>query len=353
MHARPKKLVFLEWARGIAALLVVLHHETLDAPTFYAYVPFNNFFYFGKAGVDFFFVLSGFIIYYVHSNDNFNMGELKRYFLKRFIRIYPIFWLISFGLLVSYIVFSDISDRNNLFDILYLIKSFLLFPMDRPPLLSVSWTLAHEMFFYMVFVVFILNKRFGFFIFTLWGILVLYINLDGVKLEFPISFYLSIYNIEFIFGVFIAYICKKKDTLYHQNLYLYFGVLVFILNGLNQDYNFIYVSNIVVTIIYGVAASVIIYSLSKFSSSKYNNKFNQFMTKLGGASYVIYLVHLPLLSILHRIILKWELFIYIHPNLLFIILAIIVMFVGIGIHLFLEKYIVRYLTNKFIVKKNI
>jgi exopolysaccharide production protein ExoZ len=62
-----KKLPYLQIARAIAALIVVLHHIT-GAGTFYLnFNPVGGIFMVGWNGVDFFFVLSGFIIYYIHA----------------------------------------------------------------------------------------------------------------------------------------------------------------------------------------------------------------------------------------------------------------------------------------------
>jgi exopolysaccharide production protein ExoZ len=58
-------------ARGVAALMVVFYHTTrsLSLPQYLGYIPLNNVFGFGHAGVDFFFVLSGFIITRTHTVD--------------------------------------------------------------------------------------------------------------------------------------------------------------------------------------------------------------------------------------------------------------------------------------------
>ncbi len=65
------RLSGVQAARGVAALMVVLYHATraLSLPQYLGYIPFDNAFGFGHAGVDFFFVLSGFIIMHAHAAD--------------------------------------------------------------------------------------------------------------------------------------------------------------------------------------------------------------------------------------------------------------------------------------------
>ena len=83
--------VGLNVARGIAAFLVLLAHASLSSNVFYGGEPFFGFWKFGGFGVDFFFVLSGFIIYWVHADESKSMASMSRYFKKRIIRIYPPF----------------------------------------------------------------------------------------------------------------------------------------------------------------------------------------------------------------------------------------------------------------------
>ncbi len=56
----------LQSLRGTAALLVVMCHATYWSKKLFEYKFLSGAFKFGLAGVDIFFVLSGFIIYYVH-----------------------------------------------------------------------------------------------------------------------------------------------------------------------------------------------------------------------------------------------------------------------------------------------
>ncbi len=76
--------------RGFAALLVITFHANLMANEYFASTPLTEFFRFGHSGVPFFFVLSGFIIYFIHKNDIGVPNRASTYLKKRVIRIYPI-----------------------------------------------------------------------------------------------------------------------------------------------------------------------------------------------------------------------------------------------------------------------
>ncbi|NBQ54213.1 MAG: acyltransferase, partial [Proteobacteria bacterium] len=56
-----------------------------------------------RYGVDFFFVLSGFIILHAHMDDIGRPARLGRYLWRRAVRVYPIYWIcltLSVGALV-------------------------------------------------------------------------------------------------------------------------------------------------------------------------------------------------------------------------------------------------------------
>jgi peptidoglycan/LPS O-acetylase OafA/YrhL len=346
-----KKFQYIEMARGVAALLVVLHHATLDAPSFYGSNPFGNFFYFGMAGVDFFFVLSGFIIYYIHADDVFTLNGVRTYVLKRIIRIYPIFLIVSLLLLSAYMLLPHWSNRENLTDISFLITSFLLLPSDNPPLLSVSWTLVHEMFFYSIFIFVIWKKNIGLTIFILWGITILYASLFLTELVYPYSFYLSNFNLEFLLGVIVAAIIRTGIFKKLQN-YAYvcmgLGLMVFLFNGMNVNYQLIEVGNFRTIMFYGISSAMIIYGLVQFPKIKKENFFLKMWLLLGSASYSIYLVHYPVQQILNRGIVRFELNSLVNENTIFLMIVIVSTVGGIVLHLWLEKPILKYLRKKFI-----
>lgn len=83
-----EKFLYLESLRGIAALFVVMHHSS---PISYSSILGNNpFFIRGDFLVDFFFVLSGFVIAYSYSDRITDRASLGYFTKKRFFRLYPL-----------------------------------------------------------------------------------------------------------------------------------------------------------------------------------------------------------------------------------------------------------------------
>ena len=64
--------------------------------------PSRRLFDFGHAGVEFFFVLSGFIILHIHWKDLGHPSRFSSFAGKRFLRIYPMYWLVLAAIIPVY-----------------------------------------------------------------------------------------------------------------------------------------------------------------------------------------------------------------------------------------------------------
>lgn len=174
--AKPKpKLDLIQIFRGLAALIVVLHHITASNGFYFQYLPFNNIFKAGWNGVDFFFVLSGFIITYVHYKDLGHQNRIPSYLTKRIIRIYPPYWIFAIISTIFYFFIHTVNTDS----LLFIVKSFFLVPQDHNPVLDVGWSLVHEIVFYILFAIYIFG---GFKVFitglacTLFSYLLIFFN---------------------------------------------------------------------------------------------------------------------------------------------------------------------------------
>lgn len=142
------KLPGIQILRAAAALMVVIWHVGGIAKNFKdidATPP--SFLMFGYAGVDLFFVLSGYIICRVCSNREFHWKNFAR---KRFLRIYPFYALFSGLALLAWIVNPAWTLGGMGPTLSSIVDSFFVLPQQHDPVLFVGWSLEHEVQFYMV-----------------------------------------------------------------------------------------------------------------------------------------------------------------------------------------------------------
>jgi exopolysaccharide production protein ExoZ len=137
--------------RGIAALMVVLFHLTGQTGRL-GFAPRDV--HTLAAGVDIFFVISGFIMWVTTaSRPERTAGAFYR---DRIVRIVPLYWAIT-AFMVAVVVAAPHLPQTALFDAKHAILSFLFVPALNPgngtytPLLIPGWTLNYEMFFYLLF----------------------------------------------------------------------------------------------------------------------------------------------------------------------------------------------------------
>ena len=144
---RPTKLASLQALRGVAALGVVLFHLLHFEPSYLpgiAIAPVA--FTVGRAGVDLFFVLSGFFVSWTTMGCPGGLAESGRFLLRRLTRIYPTYWVYCL-LLIGARALEPLRFGADT-DVL---ASVLLLPTGKATLLLVSWTLVFEVYFYLTF----------------------------------------------------------------------------------------------------------------------------------------------------------------------------------------------------------
>lgn len=137
--------------RAAAAAMVLVHH--LRDP-FLPALPWLSGGNVGAAGVDIFFVISGFIIMLSAAQRPLEPG---RFLVQRAVRIVPLYWLfllVAGAMLASGLRPIGISDADA--TAANLLRSMLFLPFERShgalmPLIGVGWTLNFEAFFYLLF----------------------------------------------------------------------------------------------------------------------------------------------------------------------------------------------------------
>lgn len=293
-----EKITVLQGGRAIAALGVLLLHAAIlterhgpERP------PGWKFLDWGELGVDFFFVLSGFIILHAHGNDRRGLSAASSYAWRRITRIYVPYLPLTLAIIVFYIAFPSFGSEKNW----SLFTSLTLIAAEWPPApaLSVAWTLIHEVMFYAIFLLSYFTSKFRWLI-AAWVALIvttnyLPINIGEIKLPAALQATLNVFlapiNMEFVAGM-IAAVAVKSLSLAWARIVLVIGIAglvgFFAIEGISRIW-------------FGAAMAVVIAGLVRMEISGYVSS-PHWLFFLGNASYAIYLIHGPIISIVSGII---------------------------------------------------
>ncbi|MBB6004496.1 acyltransferase [Arcicella rosea] len=337
----------IQFLRGFAAFVVVFYHIGGYIKKNFPVDFLGDFFGFGFAGVDLFFVISGFIIHFTSKQYFGNPSKLKEYLIKRIVRVFPIYWIILtvmffFSWLTSIISHREVFGANYPHNLVSYFQTYLLLPL-HPAINAVSWTLSYELFFYFIFSFLIISKRLWFVpvcILMVSAFNLILIEQSGSKY---FKFIFSGYNIEFMLGFLICKFYDKLKLSSILSLIILILALGIILIWGNEVSDFDYIKRILV---FGLSSGLILISLLNLESNR-TVKVPQFSILVGNASYVLYLIHFPMLLLLNKIPLllgfKLSMDGVIFYN-YFIVLVILCS--SLTIHRFIEKPISLFLSDK-------
>jgi peptidoglycan/LPS O-acetylase OafA/YrhL len=147
----PKHIPQLDALRGIAVLIVMLYHVPDIVPRLHL----RSIFSLGYAGVDLFFVLSGFLITGILVRSKDSNRYFTNFYVRRALRIWPLYYLLLFFTFVVLPVIHP-AARASIFDLCHPWQAFPFFLQNLTlkrhafDTLRVTWSLAIEEQFYLV-----------------------------------------------------------------------------------------------------------------------------------------------------------------------------------------------------------
>ncbi|GAA3786528.1 acyltransferase [Qipengyuania pelagi] len=275
----------MQAGRALAALAVVIHHANISATNLIGGAPrFSEFLGYGALGVDFFFVLSGFIIYYSSADSRPDREWVIGFLLRRGIRIYIPYWPLGIAVALFYLSVPGIGSPGHQFG---WFSTLTLLPTDKLPALLPAWTLQHEVFFYLVFAMLIWMRSLwiGLAVWTLAMALLWYPNGPESNVM------LASMNIEFVAGIMAAFLVMrdKVPTLLFSGLAIGFLVFYFV-GGPSTN-----------SLVFGMGVAFLVAVAASFEL-RGRIHIPSFVLLLGNASYAIYLIHNPLLAVTTRLV---------------------------------------------------
>jgi exopolysaccharide production protein ExoZ len=331
----------LQAGRALAAISVAAFHLSLNmGAARYGGAPvFRDITQYGKHGVDFFFVLSGFIILFAHARDVGHPGSWGSYLYKRFVRVYPIYWLYTLVFVLALLTLggTDATMPDNGADWLTSL-SLIRFTPAAPPL-GQGWTLFHEVAFYAVFSVLILNRRLGLAALAAFMAvaLVFYPAQPGELPRTAFNVYTSDYNLYFLCGMGAYWLYKRGGNGLAQAL----GGAIVAVAALAFAAQPVFVSRIML-------ASGLALMLSGLATLERTGRLgiHGWLAFAGDASYSIYLTHINLEGVLLKIAVKLHLNALLGPHLVFFLVLTATVALGCLAYVLVERPMMRLLRRR-------
>lgn len=339
LFADRDKIFTIEAARGLAAVLVILYHANFLCNVA-GFRPLDSFFAFGDSAVNFFFVLSGFIITWVHRKDWGMPRRSYSYVWRRFMRIYPTYWVATLLFTLPLVFVPWIRSMDLSLGPVYILRNILLAPTDGYLVIPPAWTLQHEVLFYGLFTILILNKVVGAVVFLTWTAGVFLANIFVDRLDFPYTFFFSPVNLQFVIGMICALLVGEIG--HRRSLILFvFGCLLFFGASISQvKAQWVWAGfigcPISFALIKGIGAALMIVGMVAAESNRHLRPGKPLMI-LGNASYSVYLVHLPSMVVFLFVLIATDLVDILSANIIFALLAGYGLAVGLIFHRIVER----------------
>jgi len=289
--AQQRRLTELDVFRGIAACLVLLHHFVY---IFHDHAEPVYFFNYGITGVEFFFMISGFVI--VMSLNN--VKTLKDFWISRALRLYPAYWTSIVIALVSAYIFGEVqpafTGRMLWGNVLMLQPIFRTYYM-----VGVYWTLYIELNFYLAMsLLWAINKLRQLERIVLAGLVIMFVfNLlfvllpptpatnrffIGVRTYFPLIGHFNMFAAGIVFYIIYKEGFNTKRILLLVACYL----LTLLQHSLTGTIHYVIglTEHMLCNLVYFVLFVLLVSDKLSFINKKW-------LIFLGTASYSIYLIH--------------------------------------------------------------
>lgn len=279
--------------RGLLAVAVVIWHIRSDGANRLSILDVP-----GRTAVWFFFGISGYVISYgfFSGRYNYTMEGIKRFYINRFLRIYPLFLLLSLvTLLTAYLL-----TGRSLIGFADIPSQLLLLQFDHAYVLnSVFWTLGIEVQFYLLapllVLIFRMDGRFRYLLYVLiYGFFVAWVPFAYLNWGWSVDGRNLVSNLSHFFAGMIA--CqivydKKKPAI---NSYLLAGLIpgMILLTNYLYLYTVKYYWTLGSVLIDGcVLLAVLLHANMEKRNTETQGSLLKAFTMLGVLSYGVYAWH--------------------------------------------------------------
>ena len=287
-----KKLHSIQVLRAVAALLVALFHVQMSfSSDFGTGNPTQDYlFAFGAVGVHIFFVISGLVMVLTTANAKYSP---RKFISRRLLRIYPIYWICA---AIYFAVYWLIGQPYTL-TAWETIGSLMLLPAHSAAIIGPGWTLAYEMYFYLMFAMFMSLTLLGWSMEkALLALSATFFVLIGSRAIFDIDDQtLSVMTnpllLEFLSGMLIGWLIARGKVPNIGWLAMIAGVLAYA-GAIAIGYD---ITTRVLTM--GIGSFLLVLGAVAWEIHRGANRTIEYLSRFGDGSYALYLIHIIVIAV--------------------------------------------------------
>jgi exopolysaccharide production protein ExoZ len=325
-------LVHIQILRFFAALAVVAFH-VLGAPPKGFEVPESAISFalsYGGRGVDLFFVISGFVIFYATHASKLTPADFLR---RRVERIVPLYFVVIFTVTMLAITLPATFGAPDWYTPRHIIKSlaFIAFTDGDMPVVYVGWSLEYEMYFYLATALLMAMTR------DVWRNIVVIFSALAFLGQIPgvaaalgnYAFVADPMILEFVFGVIVGHVFVNGGIRWPMPVAAACAIAALLVSDP--------ASRVIVS---GVPSACLVVAAAWLSRKRIDPSWpERALARLGDASYSIYLAQVQTVSLASMSVAG--LIPAIPPLLLLIVTSCIVVALGLLLNILVERPLLK------------
>jgi exopolysaccharide production protein ExoZ len=243
---------------------------------------------YGGHGVDLFFVISGFIIFYATHRAALRPAEFLR---RRVERIAPLYFVVTFAVTILAVTLPATFGTEGWYTPRHILKSlaFIAFTDGEMPVVYMGWSLEYEMYFYLAVALLMALTR------DVWRNIVLIFSALAILGQIPstgatlgnYAFFVDPMILEFVLGVIAADIFVNGRVSWPMSVAAACAIAaVLVTDPANR------------VIISGIPSACLVTAAAFVSLKRINPSWPELaLARLGDASYSIYLAQVQTVSL--------------------------------------------------------
>ncbi len=331
-------LVYIQILRFLAALAVIAFHA-LGAPPKGFEVPESALSFalsYGGRGVDLFFVISGFVIFYATQPSKLKPAKLTpaEFLRRRVERIVPLYFVVIFTVTMLAVALPATFGTPDWYTPRHIVKSlaFIAFTDGDMPVVYVGWSLEYEMYFYLATALLMALTR------NVWRNIVVMFSAFAIVGQIPgvnsalgnYAFFADPMILEFVLGVIVGYVFVNGRIGWPMPVAAACAVAAVLVTDP--------ASRVIVS---GVPAACLVAAAAWASRRRIDPPWpERALARLGDASYSIYLAQVETVSLASVSVAG--LIPAIPPLLLLVVTSAIVVALGLALNILVERPLLKF-----------